>query len=112
MIPERAQARKGLAVGAGGADEHPRASPDQPREHLHCCLSQDHRATSCTLWGIDARPVVICALVQDGPPQIVILGLPPSAVRVSRERVRAALRYSGYDFRSQSIVIRLAPADL
>jgi magnesium chelatase family protein len=73
--------------------------------------SKQTRATTGALWGIDARPVEICSLVHDGPPQIEILGLPPSAGRECRERVRAALRYSGYDFPSQSVLVKLTPAD-
>ena len=71
-----------------------------------------YQATSCALFGIDALRVDISMLVKDGPPQIQILGLSPSAVRESRERIRAALRYSGYDFPSKSLVLKIAPADL
>ena len=69
--------------------------------------SKQIRATTSSLWGIDARPVEICALIQDGPSQIEVLGLPPSAARESRERVRAALRHSGYALPSQGLVIKL-----
>ncbi|HEX4959759.1 MAG TPA: YifB family Mg chelatase-like AAA ATPase, partial [Thermoanaerobaculia bacterium] len=40
------------------------------------------------------------------------LGLPPNAARESRERVRAALRNSGFDLGARSIVVNLAPNDL
>jgi magnesium chelatase family protein len=70
------------------------------------------RAVTCTLWGMDARPVEICSVVQDGPAQVNILGLPKAVARETRERVRAALHSSGFDLPPQSIVITLTPADL
>ncbi len=41
-----------------------------------------------------------------------IVGLPDAAVQESRERVRAAIRNSGFNFPLKRIVVNLAPADL
>jgi magnesium chelatase family protein len=70
------------------------------------------RALAATPWGIDARPVEVEVDVQNGLPQMQIVGLPDPSVRESRERVRAAIKNSGFDLPPRSVVINLAPADL
>ncbi len=47
-----------------------------------------------------------------GIPQTQIVGLPDAAVRESRERVRSAIKNSGFDFPPRVVVVNLAPADL
>src|SRR4029079_19022870 len=70
------------------------------------------RATAATPWGIEARPVQVEVDVQNGLPQIQIVGLADAAVRESRERVRAALKNCGCDLPARAVIINLAPADL
>jgi magnesium chelatase family protein len=70
------------------------------------------RATAATPWGIDARPVQIEVDVQNGLPQMQIVGLPDTSVRESRERVRAAIKNCGFPLPGRSIVVNLAPADI
>lgn len=70
------------------------------------------RALSATPWGIEARPVEIEVDVQNGLPQMQIVGLPDAAVRESRERVRAALKNCGFELPPRAITVNLAPADL
>ncbi|HSM52452.1 MAG TPA: magnesium chelatase domain-containing protein, partial [Thermoanaerobaculia bacterium] len=70
------------------------------------------RATAATPWGIEARPVDVEVDIQNGLPQVQIVGLPDAAVRESRERVRAALRNCGYDLPPRAVTVNLAPADL
>ena len=48
----------------------------------------------------------------NGIPCLEIVGLPDTAVRESRERVKAAIKNSGYKFPTKKITINLAPADL
>lgn len=62
--------------------------------------------------GLDAYPVVIEVDVSKGLPTIQIVGLPDNAIRESKERVRAAIKNSGYDFAANRITINLAPADV
>lgn len=69
-------------------------------------------ARTFTLIGIDARPVRVEVDVRGGLPTFSLVGLPDAAVRESRERVRAALANSGFDFPQQRIIANLAPADL
>ncbi len=70
------------------------------------------RATAATPWGVDARAVQVEVDVRNGLPQTQIVGLPDTAVRESRERVRAALKNCGFDLPPRAVVINLAPADL
>ena len=50
--------------------------------------------------------------VSFGLPALVMVGLPDAAVRESRDRVRAAIRNSGFDFPQQRVTVNLAPADV
>ncbi len=63
------------------------------------------------LSGIDAYPVTIEVDVTKGIPSTAIVGLPDNAVKESRERVRSAIRNSGFDFKSKRITVNLSPAD-
>lgn len=65
-----------------------------------------------TLIGVEARDVVVEVDVQSGLPSFSVVGLPDAAVRESRERVRAAVTNSGFDFPQNRITANLAPADL
>ena len=67
---------------------------------------------SATPWGIEAREVQVEVAAYFGLPAMQLIGLPDTAVRESRDRVRAAIRSSGYDLASRNVVINLAPADL
>lgn len=67
---------------------------------------------SATLMGIDAIPVVVEIDIAGGLPAFDMVGLPDAAVKESKERVRAAIKNSQFDFPSKRITINLAPADL
>lgn len=62
--------------------------------------------------GLSAPPVEVEVHVGNGLPAFHIVGLPEAAVRESRERVRAALTHSGFEFPNRRIAVNLAPADL
>ena len=70
------------------------------------------RAQSATPWGIEARLIQVEVDVQNGLPQMQIVGLPDTSVRESRDRVRAAIRNCGVDLPPRSIVVNLAPANI
>jgi magnesium chelatase family protein len=70
------------------------------------------RALAATPWGIDALPVEVEVDVRTGIPGTQLVGLPDTAVRESRERVRSAILHCGFKLGQRSIVINLAPADL
>jgi magnesium chelatase family protein len=69
-------------------------------------------ARTFTLDGIAARPVRVEVDVHRGLPAFSVVGLPDTAVREARERVRAALANCGFDFPLRRIVANLAPASL
>lgn len=67
---------------------------------------------SVALRGIDACPVFVEVDVSFGLPVFALVGLPDATVRESRDRVRAAIRNSGFDFPAHRITVNLAPADV
>ena len=67
---------------------------------------------SAAVFGIEAYPVQIEIDVSFGLPNFTMVGLPDATVRESRDRVRAAIRNSGFDFPSHRITVNLAPADV
>jgi magnesium chelatase family protein len=69
-------------------------------------------ARTFAMLGIDAGTVKVEVDVHRGLPSFQIVGLPDAAVRESRERVRAALVNSDFEFPMQRITVNLAPADL
>lgn len=62
--------------------------------------------------GVDGMLVDVEVDLARGLPNFTTVGLPEGAVRESKERVRAAIKNSGYEFPSRRITINLAPADL
>jgi len=67
---------------------------------------------SRALSGATAPPVAVEVHIGNGLPAFNLVGLPDAEVRESRERVRAALKTSGFDFPARKITVNLAPADL
>jgi magnesium chelatase family protein len=69
--------------------------------------------TSCTLVGVEPRPVRIeTSVAHAKKDSFTIVGLPDTAVRESRERVRAAMKQQGFGFPKGRVVVNLSPADL
>ncbi|MBI1735204.1 MAG: YifB family Mg chelatase-like AAA ATPase [Candidatus Rokubacteria bacterium] len=69
------------------------------------------RVLSAALVGVEAALVRVEVDVSSGLPQFTTVGLPDSAVRESRERVRSAIRNAGFKFPDDRITVNLAPAD-
>src|SRR5713226_1902006 len=68
---------------------------------------------SSAVLGIDAYRVHVEVDVSSGLPMMSIVGLPDAAVNESRERVRAAIKNSGFLFPyDKRVTINLAPADI
>ncbi len=68
---------------------------------------------TCTVTGVDAQPVSVEIFMREGQlPGMLMVGLPDTAVRESKERVYAAMATSGYQFPLERITINLAPANL
>lgn len=70
------------------------------------------RVATFALDGLDARPVWVEVDIRPGLPAFAVVGLGDAAVRESRERVRAALWNSGFEFPLKRITANLAPAHL
>jgi magnesium chelatase family protein len=70
------------------------------------------RVRSAAVFGIDASPVTIEVDIAFGLPGLTIVGLPDTSVRESRDRIRSAVRNSGFDFPVHRITVNLAPADV
>ncbi len=62
--------------------------------------------------GLEAHAVEVEVDLAAGLPMFTVVGLPDMAVRESRDRVRSALRNSGFGFPQRKITVNLAPADL
>ncbi len=69
------------------------------------------RVESLGLNGIDGYPVSVECFISNGLPAFEIVGLPDAAVKEARERVRAAIKNSGFKFPVSRITLNLAPAD-
>ncbi|MBI4387455.1 MAG: YifB family Mg chelatase-like AAA ATPase [Candidatus Omnitrophica bacterium] len=67
---------------------------------------------SSSCYGIEARPIEVEVDIASGLPQTTIVGLPDQAIKESRERVKAAIKNSGFPFAPKKLTINLAPADL
>ncbi|MHA1988980.1 MAG: magnesium chelatase domain-containing protein, partial [Promethearchaeota archaeon] len=70
------------------------------------------RVFSSSTYGIDAYLVEVETHVEKQIPGFIIVGLPDSAVKESRERVTAAVKNSGFEFPIKKITVNLAPADI
>src|SRR4030067_947373 len=70
------------------------------------------KVRSGAIVGLDGAIVEVEVDITSGLPSFTIVGLPAAAVQEARERVRAAIRNSGFTFPTKRIVVNLAPADL
>ena len=70
------------------------------------------KVKTATLSGIEGKIVICEADFSGGLPAFDIVGLPDTAVKEAKERVKAAIRNSEFEFPAKKAVINLAPADL
>jgi magnesium chelatase family protein len=70
------------------------------------------KVLSSAVIGIDAYIVEVEVDISRGLPSFSTVGLPEGAVRESKERVKASIKNSGYEFPSERITVNLAPADI
>jgi magnesium chelatase family protein len=70
------------------------------------------KAFSAAVMGVNAIPIEIEVDVAHGLPNFTVVGLPDAAVQESRDRVRAAIKNSGFQFPASRITVNLAPADV
>jgi magnesium chelatase family protein len=67
---------------------------------------------TAALVGVEASPVHVEVDVSFGMPGFAMVGLPDASVRESRDRVKSAIRNSGFEFPPHRITVNLAPADV
>jgi magnesium chelatase family protein len=67
---------------------------------------------SSAVLGVDAMLVEVEVDIASGLPRMDVVGLPEGAVKESKERVRSALKNSGYECPPRKITVNLAPADI
>ena len=67
---------------------------------------------SATLFGLEGRLIRVEVDVAPGLPGFSIVGLPDAALSEARERVRGAIRNSGFEYPARRIAVNLAPADV
>jgi magnesium chelatase family protein len=70
------------------------------------------RVTTFAIDGVEPRRIFVEVDIRPGLPAFTVVGLGDTAVRESRERVRAAIQNSDYDFPQRRITANLAPASL
>ena len=70
------------------------------------------KVLSSAVFGIDAYVVEVEVDIAHGLPSFSTVGLPDVAVRESKDRVKAAIKNSGYEFPPDRITVNLAPADI
>ena len=68
------------------------------------------KINSYALSGLDGYGVSVEVDIHSGLPSIDVVGLPDTAIKEARERVRSAIKNSGYDFTPRKITVNLAPA--
>ena len=68
------------------------------------------KVNSAAVVGLDGQLVEVEVDISPGLPSFVVVGLPDTAVQEARERVRAAIRNSGFTFPMKRITVNLAPA--
>ena len=78
----------------------------QPNRLVLACLR------TAALFGIEAHAVHVEVDVSFGLPLFNLVGLPDASVRESRDRVKSAIRNSGFQFPSHRVTVNLAPADV
>ena len=68
--------------------------------------------SAAAVFGVSAVPVSVEVDVSPGLPGLTMVGLPDTTVRESRDRVRTAIRNSGFPFPGERVTVSLAPADV
>lgn len=70
------------------------------------------KINSCAVIGLDCERVEVEVDISPGLPNVIVVGLPDTAVQESKERVKSAIKNSGFTFPSTRVTVNLAPADI
>lgn len=66
---------------------------------------------SMSLHGLEGYPIEVQVDVSGGLPCFEIVGLPDTSIREAKERVKTAIKNSGFELQSRRIIVNLAPAN-
>jgi magnesium chelatase family protein len=67
---------------------------------------------TAAVFGVEACPVHVEVDVSFGLPAFTMVGLPDTSIRESRDRVRLAIRNSGFEYPPHRVTVNLSPADI
>lgn len=67
---------------------------------------------TASIIGLDVYKILVEVDVNNSLPSVSIVGLPDTAISEAKERIRSAIKNSGYEFPNKKIVVNLAPADI
>ena len=95
-----------------GQDPAKKNHPDSKVSEYNDAVRSLALVRTRALIGVQAVPVIVEVHLANGLPCFTTVGLAETAVRESKERVRAAILNSGFDFPAKRITVNLAPADL
>ena len=70
------------------------------------------KVTTATVIGLDSYKIEVETDFVNSLPGVSIVGLPDASVNESRERIRSAIKNSGFSFPTQKVIINLAPAEI
>lgn len=70
------------------------------------------KVNSMSVIGMESYPISVEVDISQGLPQFATVGLPDASVKESRDRIKAAIKNSGYRFPRSHVTINLAPADI
>jgi magnesium chelatase family protein len=70
------------------------------------------KVNSMSVIGMESYPVSVEVDISAGLPQFATVGLPDASVKESRDRIKAAIKNSGYRFPRNHVTVNLAPADI
>ncbi|MCS6988872.1 MAG: YifB family Mg chelatase-like AAA ATPase [Chloroherpetonaceae bacterium] len=70
------------------------------------------KLSAAAIMGVDALRIEVETNLDSGVPAFIVVGLPDSAIKESRERILTALKNSGYAVPPKKITVNLAPADV
>lgn len=71
-----------------------------------------YKTSTCALFGVEGHVIEVETDLSNGLPGFDIVGLPDASVKEARERVRAAIKNSDFQFPQKRITVNLAPADI
>lgn len=67
---------------------------------------------TASIIGLDVYKIMVEVDVNNSLPSVSIVGLPDTAISEAKERIRSAIKNSGFDFPNKKVVVNLAPADI